>query len=66
MLKLVLCEEFKCWRLDLVDKIVLGVDYCVFGDKVDFYIDGVRIYVVYLLVVNRESRWDVIRLGEEV
>lgn len=64
--KLAPCEELKRRRPDLADKIVLGVDYCVPGDKVDLYTDGARTYVAHLLVVNRESRRDVIRLGEEV
>ncbi|KAK4201493.1 hypothetical protein QBC40DRAFT_339133 [Triangularia verruculosa] len=64
--KLAPCEALKRQRPDLADKIVLGVDYCVPGDKVELYTDGARTYVAHLLVVSRESRKDVIRLGDEV
>ncbi|KAK0708825.1 hypothetical protein B0T21DRAFT_455103 [Apiosordaria backusii] len=64
--KLAPCEELQRRKPDLADKIVLGVDYCVPGDKVELYTDGARTYVAHLLVVSRESRRDAIRLGEEV
>ncbi|KAK4174247.1 hypothetical protein QBC36DRAFT_334059 [Triangularia setosa] len=64
--KLAPCEELRRRREDLADKIVLGVDYCVPGDKVELYTDGARTYIAHLLVVSRESRRCAISLGEEV
>ncbi|KAL2158245.1 hypothetical protein VTH06DRAFT_4565 [Thermothelomyces fergusii] len=60
------CEELKKRRPDLADSIVVAVDYCVPGDRVDVYTDGARTYVAHLLVCSRTSRREAIRIGEEV
>ncbi|KAL2152730.1 hypothetical protein VTH82DRAFT_5915 [Thermothelomyces myriococcoides] len=60
------CEELKKRRPDLGAKIVVSVDYCAPGDRVDLYTDGARTYVAHLLVCSRTSRKDAIRIGEEV
>lgn len=65
-LKLSPCEELRRRRPDLARNIVLGVDYCVPGDKIDLYTDGARTYVAHLLVSSRESRLHAIKLEEEV
>lgn len=64
--KLSPCEELKRRRPDLAQKIVLGVDYCVPGDKIDLYTDGARTYVAHLLVASTQSRREAIEIGEEV
>ncbi|KAK4224253.1 hypothetical protein QBC38DRAFT_24346 [Podospora fimiseda] len=64
--KLSPCEELKRRRPDLADHVVLGVDYCVPGDKIDLYTDGARTYVAHLLVSSRESRHHAIKLEQEV
>ncbi|KAK4458657.1 hypothetical protein QBC42DRAFT_349460 [Cladorrhinum samala] len=65
-LKLSPCEELRRRRPDLAGNIVLGVDYCIPGDKIDLYTDGARTYVAHLLVSSRESRLHAIKLEEEV
>ncbi|KAL2130458.1 hypothetical protein VTI74DRAFT_6369 [Chaetomium olivicolor] len=60
------CEELKRRRPDLAEKIVLGVDYCVPGERVGLFTDGARTYVAHLLVCSRVSRRDAIEVGEEV
>jgi len=60
------CEELKQRRPDLANYIVLGVDYCVPGDKIELQTDGARTYVAHLLVVSRESRRKAIEIGNEV
>ncbi|KAL2256462.1 hypothetical protein VTK26DRAFT_1630 [Humicola hyalothermophila] len=60
------CEELKRRRPDLAERIVLAVDYCAPGDRVNTHTDGARTYVAHLLVVSRESRAEAVRLGEEV
>ncbi|KAK4225292.1 ATP-grasp domain-containing protein [Podospora fimiseda] len=64
--KLSPCEELKRRRPDLAEHVVLGVDYCVPGDKIDLYTDGARTYVAHLLVSSRESRHHAIKLEQEV
>ncbi|KAK3996647.1 hypothetical protein QBC44DRAFT_281545 [Cladorrhinum sp. PSN332] len=64
--KLAPCEELKRRRPDLAEHVVLGVDYCVPGDKIDLYTDGARTYVAHLLVSSRESRRHAIKLEQEV
>ncbi|KAM7207632.1 carnosine synthase 1 [Naviculisporaceae sp. PSN 640] len=60
------CEELKLRRPDLAKHIVLGVDYCTPGDKVELYTDGARTYVAHLLVSSRVSREEAIAIGNEV
>lgn len=60
------CEELKRRRPDLAQRIVLAVDYCVPGERVEVQTDGARTYVAHLLVVNRESRAEAVRVGDEV
>lgn len=60
------CEELKLRRPDLAKYIVLGVDYCTPGDKVELYTDGARTYVAHLLVGSRVSREEAIAIGNEV
>jgi biotin carboxylase len=60
------CEELKRRRPDLADKIVLGVDYCVPGERVQMETDGARTYVAHLLVASRVGRREAIEIGEEV
>ncbi|KAK4140199.1 uncharacterized protein C8A04DRAFT_32325 [Dichotomopilus funicola] len=60
------CEWLKRRRPDLADKIVLAVDYCVPGDRVELFTDGARTYVAHVLVCSRVSRRDAIERGEEV
>ncbi|KAM7218697.1 carnosine synthase 1 [Rhypophila decipiens] len=60
------CEELRLRRPDLAKHIVLGVDYCQPGDKVDLFSDGARAYVAHVLVSSRTSREEVISIGNEV
>ncbi|KAK3370392.1 ATP-grasp domain-containing protein [Podospora didyma] len=60
------CEELKQRRPDLAPWIVLGVDYCVPGEKISLYTDGARTYVAHLLVCSRVSRRGAIEVGNEV
>ncbi|KAK3365619.1 hypothetical protein B0T24DRAFT_597402 [Lasiosphaeria ovina] len=58
-------RTFKSFQLT-ESEIVLGVDYNKPGDRVEMYTNGVRTYVAHLLVASRRSRYDAIRLGDEV
>lgn len=60
------CEWLKKRRPDLADKIVLAVDYCVPGDRIEMFTDGARTYVAHVLVCSRVSRREAIETGEEV
>ncbi|KAK4138968.1 hypothetical protein BT67DRAFT_431432 [Trichocladium antarcticum] len=60
------CEELRRRRPDLADNIVLGVDYCVPGERVQMETDGARTYVAHLLLASHVGRREAIQLGDEV
>jgi biotin carboxylase len=59
-------EELKRRRPDLAERIVVAVDYCAPGERVEMYTDGARTYAAHFLVCSRVSRRDAIEVGDEV